>query len=33
MVTQSNTHFYIIWAKERLDEMDAILTSLQGKLL
>ena len=31
MVTQSNTHFYIIWAKERLDEMDAILTSLQGK--
>lgn len=31
MVTQSTTHFYINWAKERLDEMDAILTSLEGK--
>jgi 3-dehydroquinate synthetase len=31
MVTQSNTHFYVNWAKERLDEMDAILTSLEGK--
>jgi hypothetical protein len=31
MVTHSSTHFYINWAKERLDEMDAILTSLEGK--
>jgi hypothetical protein len=32
MVTQSNPHFFIIWAKERLDEMDAAVTSLEGKL-
>lgn len=31
MVTHSSTHFYRNWAKERLDEMDAILTSLEGK--
>jgi hypothetical protein len=31
MVTHSNTHFYMNWAKERLDEMDAILTSLESK--
>ena len=32
MVTQSNIHFFAIWAKERLDEMDAALTSLEGKV-
>ena len=32
MVTQSNIHFFTIWAKERLDEMDAAVTSLEGKL-
>jgi hypothetical protein len=31
MVTQSNPHFFTIWAKERLDEMDAAVTSLEGK--
>jgi hypothetical protein len=31
MATQSSTHFYVNWAKERLDEMDAALTSLEGK--
>jgi hypothetical protein len=29
---QSSTHFYVNWAKERLDEMDAALTSLEGKV-
>jgi hypothetical protein len=32
MATQSNIHFFTIWAKERLDEMDAAVTSLEGKL-
>src|ERR1700756_2355345 len=32
MVTQSNPHFFTIWAKERLDEMDAAVTSLEGKI-
>jgi hypothetical protein len=32
MVTQSNPHFFTIWAKERLDEMDAAVTSLEGKV-
>jgi hypothetical protein len=32
MVTQSNPHFFINWAKERLDEMDAAVTSLEGKV-
>ena len=32
MPTQSNIHFYVSWAKERLDEMDAALTSLEGKV-
>ena len=32
MSTQSNIHFYVNWAKERLDEMDATLTSLEGKV-
>jgi hypothetical protein len=27
----SSAHFYINWAKERLDEMDAVLASLEGK--
>ena len=27
----SNAHFYINWAKERLDEMDAILASFEGR--
>jgi hypothetical protein len=30
--TQSNVHFFTNWAKERLDEMDAAVTSLGGKL-
>ena len=33
MATQSNIHFFTIWAKERLDEMDAAVTSLEGKLV
>lgn len=32
MSTQSNIHFYVNWAKERLDEMEAVLTSLEGKV-
>jgi septation ring formation regulator EzrA len=32
MRTQNSIHFYINWAKERLDEMDATLTSLEGKV-
>ena len=31
MSGQDNIHFFINWAKERLDEMDATLTSLEGK--
>lgn len=32
MPTQtSSTHFFLSWAKERIDEMDAILTSLESK--
>lgn len=31
MVSQSNVHFFTNWAKERLDEMDATVTSLEGK--
>jgi hypothetical protein len=31
MSTQGNIHFFANWAKERLDEMDATLTSLEGK--
>ena len=27
----SNVHFYLNWAKERIDEMDAVLTSLQSR--
>ena|ERR1700758_2568078 len=29
---QSNIHFYVNWAKERLDEMEAVLTSLEGRI-
>jgi hypothetical protein len=32
MPLQSNIHFYVNWAKERLDEMDATLTSLENKV-
>jgi ElaB/YqjD/DUF883 family membrane-anchored ribosome-binding protein len=30
MVAQGSTHFFTNWARERLDEMDAALTSLEG---
>lgn len=32
MPTQSSIHFYLNWAKERIDEMDAALASLEGKV-
>jgi len=32
MQTESNVHFYVNWAKERLDEMEAVLTSLGSKV-
>ncbi len=32
MPMQNNIHFYVNWAKERLDEMDATLTSLENKV-
>ena len=32
MQTQSNIHFYVNWAKERLDEMEAVMTSLESKV-
>jgi hypothetical protein len=28
---QSSMHFYLNWAKERIDEMDATLASLETK--
>ena len=31
MPAQSSMHFYFNWAKERIDEMDAILSSLEAK--
>ena len=31
MPAQSSMHFYLNWAKERIDEMDAILASLEAK--
>ena len=31
MGTQSGFHYYLNWAKARIDEMDAALTSLEGK--
>jgi hypothetical protein len=27
----SSAHFYLNWAKARIDEMDAVLISLEGK--
>jgi hypothetical protein len=32
MPTHSKLHFYLNWAKERVDEMDAILASLESKV-
>jgi hypothetical protein len=32
MAKHSAIHFYLSWAKERLDEMDATLASLEGKV-
>jgi hypothetical protein len=32
MRNQTSTHVYVDWAKERLDEMDATVTSLESKL-
>jgi hypothetical protein len=32
MPVQSNIHFYVNWAKERLDEMEAVLKSLESKV-
>jgi hypothetical protein len=32
MRNETKNHYYIDWAKERLDEMDATVTSLEGKL-
>ncbi len=31
MPEQSSVHFYLNWAKERIDEMDAALASLEAK--
>ena len=31
MPTQSSAHFFFNWAKERIDEMDATLASLESK--
>jgi hypothetical protein len=31
MPVQSSMHFYFNWAKERIDEMDAVLASLEAK--
>ena len=32
MPASTSTHFFLNWAKERIDEMDAALTSLEGKI-
>jgi hypothetical protein len=32
MPAQSSVHFFLNWTKERIDEMDATLASLEGKL-
>jgi septation ring formation regulator EzrA len=32
MAMQSNIHFYVNWAKARLDEIDAMLALLEGKV-
>ena len=31
MAEESSIHFYLNWAKERIDEMDATLASLEAK--
>jgi hypothetical protein len=31
MATESSAHFFLSWAKERIDEMDATLASLESK--
>ncbi len=31
MTTQTSVHFFLSWAKERIDEMDATLASLENK--
>jgi len=31
MPAQSSMHFYLNWTKERIDEMDAVLASLEAK--
>jgi hypothetical protein len=31
MPEQSSAHFYLNWTKERIDEMDATLASLEAK--
>ena len=31
MAEQSSMHFYLNWTKERIDEMDAALASLEAK--
>jgi LPS O-antigen subunit length determinant protein (WzzB/FepE family) len=31
MPTQSSAHFFLHWAKERIDEMDVVLASLEAK--
>jgi hypothetical protein len=30
-IVESSAHFYFNWAKERIDEMDAVVASLEGK--
>jgi restriction endonuclease len=32
MPTQSSAHFFLNWTKERIDEMDATLASLESKV-
>jgi hypothetical protein len=32
MAADSKVHFYLNWAKERIDEMDAVLVSLEARL-
>jgi len=32
MPAESSMHFYLNWAKERIDEMDATLASLEAKV-
>ena len=32
MPEQSRMHFYLNWAKERIDEMDATLASLEANV-